>query len=215
MSKPGEEFSGKWPLICAGARHSEVVPFPRLLADGSPVCYLRIRNLTLAEVGQATARAHARSAAAIRASDPTYKGEISRESQAYRDVFEQFAALEQLKRACRDLDDPSKPFFPAADAEHAPKTAIEAVLVQEEIASLYQRLMVFRIQTSPDKYSVDDAQIDQLVKRMEAGEDPTFFLSGLKLDLVIRLAPLLILKLCSSLRDKYGSGSSADQATTS
>ena len=203
MSDHGSE---NWALICAGTRHTKDVPFPRKnQKDGKPICYLKMRVLTITEIGTATARAHQKTADMLRQSDPDYKGPIDRTTRAYQDLFEQNAAVEQLRIACRDYNDPERPFFPVVDAKHAPTTALEAVLVQDEIASLYKELVVMRVELSPIRYQLTDRELETWFAELEAGADPQLFLSQLSLELAVQLLPHLARLLQSSLQSKSAS----------
>lgn len=198
--------SESWALICAGTEYFKDVPFPRKNPrDGLPVCFLKMRLLTAQEIGIATARAHQRTAEAIRQSDPGYTGPIDRNSRAYTDLFENYAAIEQLKLACRDPKDTSRTFFPMADVKHAPKTALEAVLVQDEIAALYKELVILRVELSPIRYQLTEAELEAWWSRLEKGEDRNLFLSQLSLELIVQLVPPLVGRLQALLQSKSAS----------
>lgn len=192
-----EDISPDWARICEGTRYSKIIPFPRKGADGEPVCYLRVRNLTVIEANSANAIAHQKAVDSFRRADPDYKGPIDTTAPAFRTAFDNASAIEQIKIQCRTLEDPSKPFFPPADPKHA-RSAAENVLSMDEVAALMQQCLIVRNEQNPLKYEMTDEQILQLVERARVSENPDFFWSFVSLDLAIPLVRRLVFLLSTS-----------------
>ena len=192
------ELTPEWAAICAGTRHTKVIPFPRLTPDGKPVCFIRIRNLSVLEANNAAAAAHKKAVEAFRAADPEYKGPVDTTSDAFKTAYDNASALEQIKIQCRRFEDPSLSFFPLCDAKHAPTTAAESVLSLDEIASLSQQLLILRHELNPMKYELTEPEILDLVERSRVSGNADFFWSFVSLDLAIPLVKRLAAMLSTS-----------------
>lgn len=101
-----------WLRIAEMPRPSEVVDFPRNGADGAPVAQLRVWVLTQEEQIIAAASAEKQTRDILkRASQDVPKSDEAREG--YEAVYGNCAACEVLFRACRNLEDPKRNFFPS------------------------------------------------------------------------------------------------------
>lgn len=201
MSMPPTNISASdlWLALASKERPSQVVDMPRLNDDGSAIGQIRIRILTqeeqmqCASSAQRTAREHMKDSA--------------KDDLGYERVYSDAYCIEILFRACRDVDDASKPAFPS------PKL-IRQVLTTEECAMLYQHYLTIQLELGPMAVKMTDADFSAWVARLKEGGSayPLDSLdSALLKMLVLRMASLLP----SSPTDSISVGSPHESARES
>lgn len=164
---------------------NEVVPFPRLGADGKPVFDFRMRVLTQREIDSATLNAE-RYAARLLKEDYGLGREDVRDmrKEAWQEIFDNARLVELLFVACRDMDDVRRPLF------DTPAT-MRRLLTADELAALFHTYTTLQFRFGPQWRLLDDAEVESWISRLEEGADfyPLAALGpGLQAQLLVSMA---------------------------
>jgi hypothetical protein len=200
MSLPPTDISPSqlWVKLSSTERPSQVVDFPRRGPDGEPVGQLRIRILTqeeqmsCASAAEKVAREHLK--------------EAKKDDLGYERLFTDACMIEVLFRACRDLDDPKKPAFPA------PKN-IRQALTTEECGMLFQHYLTAQLELGPTEGSMSDEEIEAWISRLAEGGS-AFPFDLLSSDLQKILLLYMAYQLRSSPKDSAFAGPPLDEPQT-
>lgn len=197
MALPTKEIESHdlWEKIAAMPRPSRAVDFPRYDPTGQPVGRLAIWVLSQHE--QMGAAAEAESYARKRLKEIPKDGEAR---QGYEDLYRNAAAVEVLWRACRRLDDLTKPFFPTP---HQLRT-----LTVDEIGVLLQDYFVTQSTLGPIIGKMSEDDVTMWIARLKEGAAEIPF-ARLSLDGQIDLLNSLVRRIVSYSTDTFSSGSQA------
>ncbi len=145
-----------WLHIKSIPRASREVDFPRPdPVDGGPVCKIRMRVLSVAELQDAALNAF------IETKKRDDAGGFTVGSPAWMDVFNNESVIQLLWRACRKTaeaagDSYDWAFFP-------PPNMLRKDLTGEEIAFLHRQYELLVIESGPMKRDVSDAEADAVL----------------------------------------------------
>lgn len=152
-----------WGEITAVPRPSRDVAFPRKFPDGNER-KLAIRVLTQEEqmVCAAAAEDFARKTILRDKGAAIPKGDEAR--QGYDDIYKNAAAIEVLYRACRKVDDHTKPAFPSP-------TQMRAELSVDEVGVLFDHYLSTQAELGPIVARMSKEEVDAFVDRLMASGD--------------------------------------------
>lgn len=187
-----------WLALCSKERPSQIVDFPRTLPNGDPVGQLRIRVLTQEEQMAATT-------AAERVAREHLK-EAKRDDLGYERLYSDAYCIETLFRACRDVDDVTRPAFPA------PKQ-IRQTMTTEECGALFQHYLTVQLELGPTVWKMSDEEYEAWISRLAEGGS-AFLFDTLSSDLQKMLLLYMAYQLRSSPTDNTSAGSQPEETTS-
>lgn len=150
-----------WSQITQAPRQSREVDFPRTkdgTATGGPICTLRMWVLTQAETEAASAETEKR----VRKALADSKANRDEPTRGYEELYNQFAAVELLFRACRMAEDLKAPFFPQ-------KAWIEQHLTTDEVAVLVNQYMVIKGELGPIVAELSEEETEAWIEKLREG----------------------------------------------
>lgn len=162
-------------LISRGILPHAVVPYPRFDDLGQPVVKVHIRLLTVGE--QDLALANARQYVDRLVSNKTENASKAEELEHNARITELLAV------ACREPDDPEKPFFP-----HGPMDVRESATAEEigVLANVYAKLMTERLYLN----ELTEEQMESMLRAVAEGslQYPFSFCSREALEMLLSFA---------------------------
>jgi hypothetical protein len=172
MSKyPPEDVSPEdlWSTIIQTPRPTKVIDFPRYDKDGNPQVQLKLHILIYEDINNAKKDVDKYVDEYLRK-----KGLIIRknETSSMRDAFAQNRYVNELLfRACRNVDDVSKPFFPSLDE-------IDSLIYPDESAYLVREFGKFQADFGPIGLTNDE--MDMWIHKLIIGGSKSlrFFMMG-------------------------------------
>ena len=186
-----------WIAITQMPRPFRVVDFPRHNEQGEPVARIHVVVLTQEEQITAAAETERFTKRAIK--DLPKQDDARR---GYNDVYDNQAAVEILFRACKQLEEPSRGFFPSASdiAKH---------LTPDEIGVLFRSYLMVQDEIGPIGSRLSAEEVEAWIKRLiDAGSKVP--LASLSWGAVSDLAFSLAARSESSATDITSPGSQLD-----
>lgn len=187
-------------LLAEGRPAFAVVPFPRFKEDGSPVCNVHVRILTVGEEDVCLANARKYVADKLRTKEadlPWRPEELEYNAQI----------LEVLAIACRDPDNPEEPFFRMGVVE------ARKFFNSEELGVLANVYTDIKTRNIPGLKNMTEEEVEAWVDALSEDWDvlPFAYYSRRQLEtLCERLAKLLVSQRRSSTGQTSTSSSSSD-----
>jgi hypothetical protein len=176
------------------------VDFPRNNQEGQPLAMLKMVVLTQAETDAALASAEAHTKKILGENMPK-KGEAS---TAYEVVFNNQKTIDVLFRACKNFDDPSKPFFPTRQAILS--------LTSDEIAVLANHYFTVQVQLGPVIAAMTTEEMQEYIKRIaEGGSRSAYFFNSFSWEALKELTTFMAVELLSLRTDRSSVGSLPEQ----
>lgn len=176
-------------------RPSETVPFPRKDEDGDPLFDLKVWVLTSKEHSDCCAKAETFTAKLFKADTPTL-----RQSQGWKEVYEDAKICEVLAAACRNPEDLMQPVFRTADD-------IRNNMGTDEIAMLFSAYQYVQHRFGPSFVELTNEDLDVWIEKLTAGVS-VYPLLGCPPGMLVTLALSLAYRARTSLT---GSGSYSSQ----
>ncbi len=183
----GIDGSELWRLLQLQPRPHRTVDFPRLLEDGTPVGQVVIWVLTQEEQMAANAEAEKVSRRMLK--------DGKRGDLGYEALFNNEGAVQVVFRACRDINDITKPAFPNPEVVRSKFTA-------DEVGRLFEHYLTVQLELGPIIVGMEETEFEAWVTRIAEGG--AFFFDLLSPETQKALAISMASRLAKSLP---GSGS--------
>ncbi len=183
-----------WARLQEMPRPTRIVDFPRKNESGEPIGQVRIRILTQEEQIAAAASADTFARKLLK--------EASREHIGYDEVYRNAMCVEILFRACRDVDEPTRPAFPRPEQIREHMTA-------EECGVLFEHYMTVQTEVGPLASSLSKEECEAWIEKIAKGGS-AFPFDLLSSELQKILVLFMASRLATSQTDTSSVGSPLD-----